>query len=373
MGNSKKRSFLRTVLLMVNLLFIFGLLLSYAAAYISPARYWIFPFFGIAYPVFLLVNIFFVVFWLILLKKHFLFSLIAILLGLNFLLAVLPFRFSSNLTVPPGSFKVMTFNVHSLYGKTNRNYNPLTPSMVMDFIASEKPDILCIQELFAVGKDYKEVLENVKKKISIENCYFHNYINIPDISKINAIAIFSRFPIVRTGSITFRGKNIMAIFTDIVQNGDTIRVYNVHLESFRFGNEDYSFYSHLTEPTGNNLKIKEGSLKIFGKLKKAFVSRAEQVELLKKDVSKSPYPVILCGDFNDTPSSYTYHQMKAGLTDAFREAGHGIFGNTFAGNFPSFRIDYVMFDENFAAFDYRKYNTDFSDHYPVSVYLKKIK
>ena len=165
----------------------------------------------------------------------------------------------------------------------------------------------------------------------------------------------------------------MAIFTDIVLNKDTIRIYNVHLESFRFGNDDYSFYSHLTEPTSENLKIKEGSLKIFGKLKKAFVLRAEQVEILKKEVSGSPYPVILCGDFNDTPSSYTYHRMNDGLTDAFRTAGHGIFGNTFAGNFPSFRIDYVMFDDKFAAFNYRKYNTDLSDHYPVSVYLKKIK
>jgi len=373
MGKSGKRSFLKTFLFIINLLFIAGLLLSYSAAYISPARYWIFPFFGIAYPVFLIVNILFVILWIILLKKRFLFSLIAILIGFNFLLGIFPFRFSADQPVPSGSFRVLTFNVHSLYGKTNRNYNPITPSMVMEFISREKPDVLCIQELFAAGKDYKVILENVSRKINIEHYYFHNYYNIPDINNLNAIVIFSRFPIVRTGSITFRNKNTMAIYIDIVKDKDTIRVYNVHLESFRFGNDDYSFYSHLTGPASDDIKITEGSLKIFGKLKKAFVLRAEQVEILEREVSGSHYPVILCGDFNDTPSSYTYYKLNKGLSDAYRSAGHGLFGNTFAGNFPSFRIDYVMFDDHFAAYDYRKYNIDLSDHFPVSVYLKKIK
>jgi endonuclease/exonuclease/phosphatase family metal-dependent hydrolase len=243
----------------------------------------------------------------------------------------------------------------------------------MEFIAGEKPDILCVQEFYAAGQDYQKVLEHVTSKIKIDNYFFRNYFEVTDKKKINALVIFSRYPIVRTGSVTFMARNTMAIFTDITMNSDTFRVYNLHLESIRFGDEDYSFYSHLTTPSSETVKITQGSLKIFGKLKKAFILRAEQVEILKEQIRKSPYPVIVCGDFNDTPFSYTYHTLEKGLNDSYRKAGKGIFGNTYAGKFPSYRIDYILYDDHFSAFDYMRYNTDLSDHFPVAVWLKPVK
>jgi len=349
------------------------LLLSYAAGYISPAKFWIFAFFGIAYPVFLLLNIFFVLFWILLLKKYFLLSLVTILIGYDQMQSLVPFRFTGERNLPSGAMKVLTFNVHSLYGMTNHDYNPHTPSKVMDFIASEKPDILCIQEFYAVGQDYQKILEHVTSKIKIDHYFFHNYFDVTDMKKIDALAIFSKYPIVRTGSVTFMDRNTMAIFTDIIVNSDTFRVFNLHLESIRFGDEDYSFYSHLTIPNGENVKITKGSMKIFGKLKKAFILRAEQVDIMKEQIRKSPYPVIVCGDFNDTPFSYTYHILEKGLNDSYRKAGEGLFGSTYAGKFPSYRIDYILFDDHFSAFNYIRYNTDLSDHFPVAVYLKPVK
>src|SRR5512147_1753576 len=106
----------------------------------------------------------------------------------------------------------------------------------------------------------------------------------------------------------------------------------------------------------------EGSISIFAKLKKAFIIRAQQVDVMKRSIAESPYPVILCGDFNDTPVSYTYHEMTQRLKDSFKKAGKGIFGNTFAGNFPSFRIDYILFDGTFRAYDYQKYKVELSEH-----------
>jgi len=372
-GKSAKRSFSKSLMIFINVILVLCLLLSYAAGYISPARFWLLAFFGIAYPVFLLINILFVIFWILLMKKYFLLSLITIIIGFNQVQSLVPFHFSGDTSAPPGTIKVLTFNVHSLYGKTNHDYNPHTPSRVMDFIAGEKPDILCIQEFYAVGQDDLKVLEHVTSRIKIEHYFFHNYYDITDNKKINALAVFSRFPIVRTGSVKFMDRNTMAIFIDICMNADTFRVFNLHLESIRFGDEDYSFYSHLTIPTSENVKITEGSMKIFGKLKKAFVLRAEQVDIMKEQIGKSPYPVIVCGDFNDTPFSYTYTTLEKGLNDSYRMAGKGLFGSTYAGKFPSYRIDYILFDDHFSAFNYTRYNTDLSDHFPVAVYLKPVK
>ncbi len=369
-GHSKKRSFFKFLMLGINLIFVACLVMSYLAAWISPAKYWLFAFFGITYPFFLLANIFFLVFWLLLWKKYIFFSLFAILLGYQYIRAALPLNFSKKTETPANTIKILSFNVHSLYGKTNRNYNPKTPSKVMELIAGEKPDILCIQEFYVVGQDYSKVIESFSNRIGLDQYFLGNYLSYTEKKRINAMAIFSKFPIVRTGTIRFRDKSLMAVYTDQLINSDTVRIYNLHLESFRFGNEDYSFYSHLTEPSNEKVRLTEGSSKIFGKLKKAFIQRAEQVGILQLEIKKCPYPLMICGDFNDTPFSYTYNTLSKGMNDSYIKAGKGIFGNTYAGSFPSFRIDYILFDENFEAFNYRKINTDLSDHNPISVYLR---
>jgi endonuclease/exonuclease/phosphatase family metal-dependent hydrolase len=368
-GKTPKRSFSKSLMIFINFLCVICLLLSYAAGYISPEKTWVFAFFGMAYPLFLMLNLLFIIFWIITWKKYFLLSLFTVLIGYNQIQSLFPFHFSDEHNVPSGAVKVLTFNVHSLYGKTNHNYNPHTPSKVMDFIAGEKPDILCIQEFYAAGQDDLKVLEHVSSKIKLDQYYFHNYFDTTDSKKINALVVFSRYPIVRTGSVKFMDRNTMAIFADIILNTDTIRIFNLHLESIRFGDEDYSFYSHLTSPGVENLKITQGSVKIFGKLKKAFILRARQVDIMKGQIIKSPYPVIVCGDFNDTPFSYTYNTLIKGLNDSYRMAGKGLFGSTYAGKLPSYRIDYILFDDHFSAFNYTRYNSDLSDHFPVAVYL----
>jgi endonuclease/exonuclease/phosphatase family metal-dependent hydrolase len=156
-------------------------------------------------------------------------------------------------------------------------------------------------------------------------------------------------------------------------NGDTIRIYNLHLESIRFGNEDYSFYSHLTEPDIEEpTPIKEGSKRMLSKLRTAFVYRSKQVAILSKHIAAGRYPVILAGDFNDTPSSFTYQQLTRGMTDSFIESGHGLFMSTYAGKLPSFRIDYILHSDEFRSILYKKFDINLSDHYPITTTLVKI-
>ena len=117
------------------------------------------------------------------------------------------------------------------------------------------------------------------------------------------------------------------------------------------------------------MPIKEGTRKIIVKLRKAYESRAKQVDNLRSGMNSSPYPMLVCGDLNDTPSSYTYQVLSRDMKDSFKKAGNGLIGNTFRGNLPSFRIDYILFDKKFEAYNYEKFNISLSDHYPISVFI----
>jgi endonuclease/exonuclease/phosphatase family metal-dependent hydrolase len=366
----KGRSFLRKILVILNVFMAASLLLSYGAAWISPDKAWIFAFFGLAYPVFLIINVIFVVFWLFLWKRTLFLSLVCIAAGWNSLLTLYPFRFTNPAPAAGPAIKIVSYNVHSLYGNQRDIFLPETKSRVTGFLAQQKADIICIQEFFAIGEDYSQTLMKFTKSIQLDYFYFRNYQEFMNKRKINAIATFSRYPIVNTGNFKLQDHSLFAIFSDIVVHGDTIRVYNLHLESIRFGDEDYSFYSHLTQPDQEKTPIEVGSKRMFWKLRKAFILRSAEVNILKSHIAACPYPVILAGDFNDTPSSYSYHQLSQRLTDSFKAAGNGFFESTYAGKFPSFRIDYVLYSKQFRALAYRKFDIELSDHFPISSTLE---
>jgi endonuclease/exonuclease/phosphatase (EEP) superfamily protein YafD len=101
------------------------------------------------------------------------------------------------------------------------------------------------------------------------------------------------------------------------------------------------------------------------KLKKAFILRAKQVSILTSDMKSCRYPILIAGDFNDTPSSYAYHILSKERQDAFVEAGNEFIGKTYAGRFPAFRIDYILYGDYFTALKYQKKEVNLSDHYPI--------
>jgi endonuclease/exonuclease/phosphatase family metal-dependent hydrolase len=344
------KSVIRGFFVGLNILFVILLLVSYLAPYISPARYWVFAFFGLAYPALLAVNLLFIILWLLFWKKYIWISLLAVAIGISHILSMMQFHMGETNPAPRNSVKILSFNVHNLYGSTNQK-NPGIVSRVFEFLAQEKPAILAIQELDIKNADSNVILTRMATAIKSRNLFYRNYYETREQKRINALAIFSRFPIVRNGFFRLNDRAVFGIFTDLVIDTDTFRVFNLHLESYHFGRKDYSFYEQLTEKESEQFKLMEGSQKIFAKLKKAFIIRAQQVDVIKRSIEESPYPVIICGDFNDTPVSYTYHEMTRKLDDSFKKAGKGIFGNTFAGNFPSFRIDYILFDRSFRAYD----------------------
>lgn len=366
MAQKKVKSVIIKSLFILNIFLVIGLILTYTAAYISPSSQWIFAFFGLAYPIFLIFNLFFILIWLILWKRFIFLSLITILAGWNQLTSVLPLHLSNSMPPSAKPVKIISYNVHSLYGYVQSQSASETRSKVTEFLASQQADIICIQEFFAMGENYAKTVSRFTRAINLENYFFKNYREFWDKEKINAIATFSRYPIVGHDFIGLQDQSNFAIYTDIIINADTVRVYNLHLEPIRFGDDDYSFYSRLTDPEVNTPRIKEGSRKMAWKLKRAFIQRSRQVDILLSQMRQCRYPLIVCGDFNDTPSSYTYHQMTSVLNDSYKKAGQGILGSTYAGKLPSFRIDYILYSDFFKATKYKKFDIDLSDHYPIT-------
>lgn len=238
-----------------------------------------------------------------------------------------------------------------------------TWTKIINYIHQEDPDIVCFQEFITIPNS-KHNLENLKKRMAPLS-YSHVYYTDQVPRKINfGMATFSKFPMVHKKMIEFKNSINGSIATDIVVEQDTFRLYNCHLQSIRLRN-DYndvldSLIFNYSEKQLDNLK--DVSLR----MKQAFIQRASQVDILSVEIRSSPYPVIVCGDFNDTPVSYAYNTIGKRLEDAFIEAGSGT-GNTFRGNLPYVRIDYVFYNAPLHARIYRTKKIHWSDHYPLTV------
>jgi hypothetical protein len=169
--------------------------------------------------------------------------------------------------------------------------------------------------------------------------------------------------------IRFKDSGNIAICTDIVRGKDTIRIFNVHLQSYKIDPDQYDI---IDSPGINEEKDIREIRELGLKYKKAMQLRALQARFVRKKIDETPYPVIVCGDFNDTPSSYAYRKTRGRLRDAFVRSGKGI-GQTYVGKLPSFRIDYILHSSTLKSYNFKIYNVRYSDHLPVScgLVLKK--
>jgi endonuclease/exonuclease/phosphatase family metal-dependent hydrolase len=178
------------------------------------------------------------------------------------------------------------------------------------------------------------------------------------------MAIFSKYPLINKKVIDFnhRGSNL-CLYADLVAKKDTLRIYNCHLQSIRFGQEDYKLMNRI----GYDIEEEDASglKKILSRLKIAFTKRASQADTVAASIHASSYPVIFCGDFNDTPSSYSYKTISENLCDAFRESGSG-FGSTYVGPFPAFRIDFIFHSPGLKSYEFTTIKQKLSDHYPLT-------
>jgi endonuclease/exonuclease/phosphatase family metal-dependent hydrolase len=242
-------------------------------------------------------------------------------------------------------------------GSNQRN----NANKIVDYLNGQNADIICLQDVQLGRNNAFNAANAVKELESIKHYHFGRS------SVTYGVVTFTRYPILKMGEIRTKKSSNIAIYTDVLIDSDTVRIFNIHLQSYKIDPKKYSIIESPGIADQNDLKeVRE----IGSKLKRGFQYRAEQVREISDFVEKTPYPVIICGDFNDTPVSYAYQQILGNRNDAFVNAGRG-FGRTYIGKLPSFRIDNIFYSDHFKAYNFKTANFRMSDHLPVSCRLIK--
>lgn len=350
---------LKFTLIVINLFIAFGQVLCYLVPYIDPRVYWPFSFFGLAFPFFWLLCLAFMCFWIALRKWFFIISLLTILLGWSYGQRMLSFSFNSQSSNSGKLIKIMSYNVRN-FDFYNLQQRQESKRLFLDLFKREQADILCFQEFFHL-EDSSAGLEYVDS-LSLRLGYPYHYFNtrVSSNKQRYGMAIFSRYPIIGNAKMDFKTKaKNGCVYVDVEVEDTILRIYNVHFQSIQFSHDDYKYF----EKKSWDIKAIK---KIFIKLKLAFIKRADQAEFLSKHIQLTPYPVILCGDFNDTPLSYSYERIfqSRHFKDAFINKGNG-FGSTYVGLIPFLRIDNIFTDFNIHIHDFKVLSEEYSDHYPV--------
>lgn len=317
----------------LNVIFAFALLLACLAPFITWELFSFLSFLSLIVPYLVMTNILFFGYWSFRRKKYFLISLFVLLLG-YLTQGTFARIFNSNDEISDGEISLLTFNSHSSHG-VRWSRSPIFNKEIADFITSQSPDIICFQEFSrTIDKELKQ--------------YRFKY-QTPFFSDKSKQAIYSKHEIIRTGSLDFPNSGNNAIYADILIKEDTVRVYNLHLQSLR------------VRPS--SIKREEPQ-RLFDRLDRSFQRQREQAKLVLEHSRKVNYKKIICGDFNNTQFSSVYDIIKGEMNDTFQEKGFGL-GSTYNFKFLPFRIDFILADPGIEIKSHKNFNVKLSDHTPV--------
>ncbi|MFW5758925.1 MAG: endonuclease/exonuclease/phosphatase family protein, partial [Bacteroidota bacterium] len=321
----------------------------------------------------ILVNFLFMVYWMIRFKYFFLISLVSITTGYGHFQSFVQWSNTSRALPEEGiNLKILSYNVRvfDLY-----NYGPgwklnfENRNNIFRFMEQKDFDIIGLQE-FVYDKSGKfKTLDTLPNLISARNVHTGFTQSSRDVNFFG-LATFSVYTIIKEGRIDMPTQmGNLCIYTDLLIEEDTIRVYNIHLESIGLSAEDYIFMESITnfESLKQGDYLKQSGKRILGRLREGYRNRGIQADIIASHIEECPYPVILLGDFNDTPSSYVYRTISRHLQDAFW-SGRGT-GQTYIGTIPGFRIDYIFHSEHFKAYNFQTGKQKYSDHFPVYTWL----
>lgn len=340
---------------------LFASLGAFYGVQVSPEKSWVFGFIGYSIPLLLIAQGALLLYWLMRRSWKIIVPIVALLLGWQHVQSSV--QVSAN---PEGdglnviNYNVRVFNVY----KHLHKINPQATDEMIGWLSQNSADILCLQEYY---NDNSSPLFNAEKRIK-DGGFSYSHTAVNKRNRIGAefgIAIFSKHPIIHRGDVSFEsGQENKAIFADIVYDkNDTIRVYSVHLYSMKLQVDD------LIKEEGKRKKLSKTKA-TFQQIKKGFIEHAKEADILKTHILSSPYPVILTGDFNEMPYSYSYLTLKSILQNSFEMAGNG-FGFTYRET-PSFiRIDNQFSSSSFDILSHKVHkDRKYSDHYPVSVFYR---
>ncbi|WP_317897337.1 endonuclease/exonuclease/phosphatase family protein [Aurantibacillus circumpalustris] len=303
-------------------------------------------------------------------KPAFIFGLIVFLIATPTAFRYLQFTITSGENETK-QLKITSYNC-MLFDLYNWRKNHETRPKIMNGLFDINTDIICLQEFYT--SEEKGDFNNADSiKLLLKTPYYHKEYTTT-LRKYDhwGIATFSKYPIIKKGKIVFNTTaNNICIYSDIVVGKDTLRVYNVHLQSVSFSKKDNQFLDDVISQNTNAADEMSNSKNILRRLKNAFLKRTMQVDMIVLHMKLCPYKIVLCGDFNETAASYSYQQLSKKLNDAFVEKGLG-FGRTYAGKWPKFRIDYILHDKRLNVSKFKRSDETYTDHYPITAYFSNI-
>ncbi|OYU80534.1 MAG: endonuclease [Flavobacterium sp. BFFFF1] len=344
----KNLSLFNKIMFVCNIVLAVCTFIAYILPFLAPKLFPFLSVFTLGLPMMLILNLIFFGYWAIQFKRQILLSGIVLLIGITFINKFYKFA-APDYVKEDNDFAVMSYNVR-LFNKFGWSDKQTVPIEISDFVNEKEPSILCIQE-FSNAADFND------------SAYKYHYI----FSKGNKIksgqAIFSKFRIVNSGNIVFPNSSNNTIFADIIRGKDTIRVYSMHLQSIKISPDVHDISEDI-----NEIDQKKSEM-MFKRIGTAFRKQQQQAEIIMKHKQDCKFPIIICGDMNNSAFSYVYRNIKGDLNDCFVEAGKG-FGKTYDFNYYPARIDYIFADNKFDTKFFCSYpETVDSDHFPIMAVL----
>ena len=359
------------VIFATNLIALCLLFFSTKAQTIPPSQYIIFSYLGMGFPLLLILNIIYLLIWIIFLRwKYVIVSLLGMACSYNAISTYVPMH-SPDKSIPDHCIKFLTYNV--------RGFNWLTgdgarSNPILEYIANSGADIICMQEFAVEEKKNKDKLISLDEFDDIMADYpYRTVIRLGDTddSCIYGLACYSKFPIMKVARVPIVSAFNGSAMYEIKIGRKSLTIVNNHLESNRITAEDKQLFKDLVV-NKNRDKLDAVAYSIQQRLGPAFRTREQQANIIASCIEQQrneTHGMIVCGDFNDPPISYSYSTIKGNMLDSFKNTGRGM-GITYHENGFLFRIDYIMHTHNIDSFNSYVDNVDYSDHYPLYSYLQ---
>ena len=327
---------------------------------LNPADHPVLACVGMTFPFFLLINMLFLFFWLIFKIR------MAWIPVLGYLLAYVPINIympihlrTSNL--PEGAIKLISYNVCEYGGNYKYEWGF---EKVRDYLFEEDPDIVCLQEDVDTWRRYCFI--HCQKKFA-----YNDTVKLGNPDNVNGVGIHTRFPIIRRELIPYRSVANGSAAWYLQVGSDTLLVINNHFEGTHLSFEDRETYKEILKGDLKGDTVRTESKKLLVTLAESAAKRAPQIQAVRRYVEEHrQYPIILCGDFNDNPISYSRHEMAEVLNDCFTSTGRGL-GLSYNQKGIHFRIDHIFCSDDIQPYNCQIDNKmDASDHYPIICWFK---
>lgn len=347
------------------------MLLLYILPVTNQRLSWFINLVALMLPFLLVLQIGFFLFWLFAKRKLVWIPVITLLLCWNLIGSLIGFHPSAKKKVKEeNDFRVATWNTHLFnFFENNGKLDAGMMKEAKDFCA----DVFAVQEfVFSLDSSSSITLDKVKQRLGFKYVVaandrafgvHTNYKQRNERYHPFCVAIFSNHPILQWKKVqSLKEYNHTFLWADILVNNDTVRVFNIHLQSMHFGRNEYAFIENIDQQDMDN--VQKGSKNIIRKMRSAYMLRASQALDVKAEIEQSPYPVIVCGDMNDVPNSFAYQTISKNLYDSYTEKGWGI-GRTFQFLSPTLRIDYVLHSKQLELKQVQIIRPSPGDHNPV--------